>query len=662
MSAQFRHRGEIDGLRALAVVPVILFHAGFSVFRGGFVGVDVFFVISGYLITSLVATEMEAGNFSLWSFYERRIRRIFPALFFVIALSVLAAFIIMLPHQLKQFARSVVSVFYFGSNFEFASKSGYFDASVDELPLLHTWSLAVEEQFYVVFPALVLFIWRFGVSRVAAILTTLALLSFAIAEWGWRFHPNENFYLLPGRIWELLLGSLAALYLYRRERNDKFYDNILSGLGLLLIVGSVFFYDPNTPFPSFYSLAPVLGTVAIILFATPATFVNAVFSTPPMVGIGLVSYSAYLWHQPLFAFARIAKLDEPSTSLLLGLCGVAFGLAWLTWKFVEAPFRNRSNFTRTEIFAGFAALTALMFAMGIYLKSEDGLLARRNDRVKYLAAFAEDTNPRRDECHSSNDKIIAPAESCIFGDPSAVSIAILGDSHAEALSTELGKAVATTGRGMRELTFTACVPFKGLQKIDYPDRKDETKCEAYNSQVFDYMKAHSEITILVIASRWIFYFEGTRFDNGEGGREKGVGFSNSQERQAAIGQVIAAETKALLALGKKVILVYPIPEVGWDVPDVLAREVAYGVPRDAPLSTSFDVFTARSKNAFQALDGIGNLPGLQRVYPSKLFCDTYVKGRCAAEVDGVPLYFDDDHPDSVGAKIIADEILGRADN
>jgi hypothetical protein len=386
------------------------------------------------------------------------------------------------------------------------------------------------------------------------------------------------------------------------------------------------------------------------------------FSTAPMVGIGLVSYSAYLWHQPLFAFVRIAKLDEPSTSLLLGLCVVAFGLAWLTWKFVEAPFRKRSNFMRTEIFAGFAALTALMFVTGIYLKSEDGLLAKRNERVKYLAAFAEDTNPRRDECHSSNDKIIAPAESCIFGDPGAVSIAILGDSHAEALSNELGKAVAATGHGMRELTFTACVPFKGLQKIDYPDRKDETKCEAYNSQVFDYLKAHPEITTLVIASRWTFYLEGARFDNGEGGREKGVGFLNSPERQAAIGLVIATETKALLALEKKVILVYPIPEVGWDVPDVLAREVAYGIPRDAPLSTSFEVFKARSKNAFKALDAIGNLPGLQRVYPSKLFCDTYVKGRCAAEADGVPLYFDDDHPDSVGAKIIADEILKSAGN
>jgi peptidoglycan/LPS O-acetylase OafA/YrhL len=656
MSADFGHRREIDGLRALAVIPVMLFHAGFRLFGGGFVGVDVFFVISGFLITSLIVAEMQADEFSFLSFYERRIRRIFPALFLVIAVSALCAFLIMLPHQLKQFADSVSSVSYFGSNFEFASKSGYFDVNVDELPLLHTWSLAVEEQFYVIFPAFMMLIWRFGSMRIATVFAVFTILSLGIAEWGWRTHPTQNFFLLPGRMWELFTGSLAALYLNQYKRQNFSYDNLLAGFGLLLIICSIFLFDDSTPFPSFYTLAPVAGTLAIVLFATPHTIVNRLLSTAPMVGIGLISYSAYLWHQPLFSFARIAKLEEPSTTLLLFLCFAAFGLAWMTWRYVEIPFRRRSNFTRAAIFTGFATLTVIMFAAGSFLKTEDGLLARRDARVKYLAAFAADIDPRRNECLSSNDRVVAPADACVYGAAKA-SIAIMGDSHAEALTGELGKALSGRGQGLRTFAFTACIPFRGLQKIDYSGVAKQSNCEAHNAAVFDYLKLNPEIATVVIASRWAFYFEGSRFDNGEGGREKGFGFANSLQRQDAVAQVIKSEIKALLALGKKVILVYPVPETGWNVPDVLAREVAYGVVRDGPLSTSLGVFNARTSGAFKALDAVGALPGLQRIYPSKLLCDSYQRGRCVAEFDGLPLYFDDDHLDSAGAKIIADEIV-----
>ena len=257
------YRREIDGLRAVAVVPVILFHAGFELFGGGFVGVDVFFVISGYLITSLILAELDQGTFSVARFYERRARRILPALMLVLLACLPFAYALMLPHQLKDFAASLVSVVFAISNFFFLSQVDYFSPNAELQPLLHTWSLAVEEQYYFLFPPALLLVWRLARCRTVWFVGALVLLSFAFSEWAWRENAQRNFFFTLSRFWEIGAGSLCAFVgLQARGRVNE----ILSFLGLCLIVASVFFYTKETPFPSFYTLAPVLGTLLVILF------------------------------------------------------------------------------------------------------------------------------------------------------------------------------------------------------------------------------------------------------------------------------------------------------------------------------------------------------------------------------------------------------------
>lgn len=289
-----KYRPEIDGLRAVAVLPVILFHAGLGLFAGGFVGVDVFFVISGYLITTILLTEIEEDRFSLWTFYERRARRILPALFVVLLACLPFAWVWMLPEQLEAFGKSLVAVMLFGSNILFWRETGYFAPAAEEKPLLHTWSLAVEEQYYLVVPLILMVgLRRFGRNPTFWGLVILSLVSLALCEIGRRSHPSAAFYLAPTRAWELLAGSLCA-FIQRHDGRQR-RSQVLSGLGLGLICASVLAFDGQTPFPSLYALVPVLGTVLIILFATADTLAGRILTLRGFVGIGLISYSAYLW-------------------------------------------------------------------------------------------------------------------------------------------------------------------------------------------------------------------------------------------------------------------------------------------------------------------------------------------------------------------------------
>ena len=344
------YRREIDGLRAVAVIPVILFHAGFQTFSGGYVGVDVFFVISGYLITSIIITEMEKGTFSLAHFYERRARRILPALFLVMLVCLPLAWLWLVPNDMKEFSKSLRYVSGFISNFLFYKQSGYFDTAAELKPLLHTWSLAVEEQYYVFFPLLLMITWRLGIRWTVGILGLVAIVSLGYAHRDSFHNPAAGFYLLPTRFWELLIGALVAFYFFTRNNSRTtatHASSIMSqsfGLaGLLLIVYAVFEFDRTTPFPGLYALVPTLGTALIIVFANEKNLVGRFLANRALVGIGLISYSAYLWHQPLFAFARHRSLGDPGTPLIAALSLTAIALAYLSWRYVEIPFRNRNS-------------------------------------------------------------------------------------------------------------------------------------------------------------------------------------------------------------------------------------------------------------------------------------------------------------------------------
>ncbi|WP_298775748.1 acyltransferase family protein [uncultured Shewanella sp.] len=368
-----QYRAEIDGLRAIAVLPVILFHAGFQLFSGGFVGVDVFFVISGYLITSIILAELNQGHFSLVTFYERRARRILPALFFVILVCTPFAWAWFMPMDLQDFAQSVVAVSTFSSNILFWLESDYFDTAAELKPLLHTWSLAVEEQYYILFPLFLMWTWRLGLKWILACLVLIFMMSLLLAQWGAYHAPNAAFYLLPTRGWELILGVFAAFFFYHYHTINitQYIQNILSLLGLALVIYAIFAFDETVPFPSLYTLVPTLGTLLIILFAQPGTLVHAFLSLRVFVWIGLISYSAYLWHQPLFAFAKYLSFTEPPFILMLGLCIASILLAYLSWRFVEMPFRNKKVYSQRAIFTAAIVMSSAFLSTGFYF-SFDG--------------------------------------------------------------------------------------------------------------------------------------------------------------------------------------------------------------------------------------------------------------------------------------------------
>jgi len=380
------YRREIDGLRALAVLPVIFFHAGFETFSGGFIGVDVFFVISGYLITTILLTDLEQGTFSIANFYERRARRILPALLLVMLVSIPFAWLLLLPKSLVSFSKSLLSTSTFWSNIFFWSERGYFGTATELKPLIHTWSLAVEEQYYVFFPLLLLIFSR--QKRILRLtLTALLICSFGLCIWLTKIHQDSAFFLLPTRLWELLVGSMVAIRLLKAKDNfstTTFKSAFFELLGFFLILLPIFYYDKTTSFPGYAALAPVLGTALIISYSSSASPIGRILGRPIFVYPGLISYSAYLWHQPIFAFARHYHDTSISLYFYILAIGLTFLIAYFSWKYVEQPCR-KLTIPRQSIFT-YSTAGLLFFALaGIIGVQNNGFLDRySNEDVAIL--------------------------------------------------------------------------------------------------------------------------------------------------------------------------------------------------------------------------------------------------------------------------------------
>ena len=384
--AVLKYRKEIDGLRAFAVLPVILAHAKFEFFGGGYIGVDIFFVISGFLISSIIYSEVREGRFSIVRFYERRARRIIPALILIILVSLVPAHFLMLPDPYENFGQSIVATLLFSNNILLTLTSGYWEIASDFKPLLHTWSLGVEEQFYIFYPLIVMLVLKFSRRAFPSLLLIGVLISLSLSIWLTPRYPNASFYLLHTRAWELLLGALAAHYLSQHKPAE---DEALSLLGFAAIIVSVIGFPENIPYPYFYAVLPCVGTALILIYGRSGTMVARLLSWKIFVGIGLVSYSAYLWHQPVFAFARTVSIKEPPASLYGVLSGVTMVLAYLSWRYVEQPFRNRSTLSRGQILFFSATSSAMLVCVGFSIYCFNGLPDRIPgiglDQERYIA-------------------------------------------------------------------------------------------------------------------------------------------------------------------------------------------------------------------------------------------------------------------------------------
>lgn len=436
-----KYRPEIDGLRALAVTPVMLFHAGFELFGGGFVGVDVFFVVSGYLITTILIEDLENNQFNLFDFYERRARRILPALFAVLLVCVPFAWAWLLPRDLLGFAQSLIAVLVFGSNIFFWKKSDYFSPDSELQPLLHTWSLAVEEQFYLFFPIGLLLAWRFGKHKVFWVIAVFAACSLLLSEWGWRNHPRANFYLAPTRAWELLAGSIAAFV--ARDGIIKKSDP-LAFTGLAAVIGSIFLYDRHTLFPSFYALAPVIGTVLIVVYSGNGTLTARLLGTKTMAAIGLISYSAYLWHQPIISFYKYRF--ETSIFGLIVAIGISFMLAALSWRYVEVPFRDREKILKNRFITYIGVMALLTATIGLvgYKNIGNALTLVRDDPFNGL--YRPRTVDAIDQFKKSGSN----------------NFILWGDSYANALAFPLGDIFSSESSGFSAYIAMSCPSLIGV--------------------------------------------------------------------------------------------------------------------------------------------------------------------------------------------------------
>lgn len=500
-----QYRREIDGLRAVAVLPVIFFHAGFSWFSGGYVGVDVFFVISGYLITSILLSDLEKGEFSISKFYERRARRILPALFFVMLCCIPFAWAWMAPDQLKDFAQAFVAISFFSSNILFWKKEDYFAPNAEENPLLHTWSLAVEEQFYLFFPILLLLLWRFGKSPILYLVIALSVASLIFSEWASRYHASANFYLLPTRAWELGVGAICAFILIHRPLKES---QTLSLIGVVLIGVSIFLFDESTRFPSVYALVPVIGTALVILFGSVKTFAGKLLSSSILVGIGLISFSAYLWHQPLLAFARIRILGEPAPSVMFLLSIASLLFAWFSWKYIEQPFRKGKGGllpSRRAVFSASAIATFALLSFGIYGHTSDGV----PQRISLPDSITKDLHVRelQEECFDfSMKRVEDDGLFCLLGERSKLpTVAVIGDSHSLSFIPALDELARDKNRSFLFSGVSGCPPTNNTFVYRADERRDV--CAKRNQLAYKQIIERG-IKEVILISRWTYYSTG----------------------------------------------------------------------------------------------------------------------------------------------------------
>lgn len=489
------YRPDIDGLRAFAVLSVIFFHAGWPFMDGGFIGVDIFFVISGYLITTLIIKDLQQGSFSFADFYVRRIRRILPVLYFVVLVSLFAGWFVLSPQAMEDLCRSAIATVLFFSNIFFMNELDYFGGDADFKPLLHTWSLSIEEQYYIVFPLLIVILIRFFRRYAVTFLILLALMSLGLAEWASRTVEVDGFYLLPMRFWEFIAGALMAFSPPARVK--RVTSELLTFAGFLLICAAIVFFDPHTAHPGILTLMPVTGVALLLRYGVNPSIVTRVLSFRPFVGIGLISYSLYLWHHPVFVLFRIEGQTSVIPAEALALCVL---LSVLTYKFIEQPFRNRRKNRDLKILPVVACAGLCILAVSIHGKTTDGYAGRFSDDLAAVYAYEKydfSSLYREGECFLSAEKNFnAFSKSCATIRPDMATDVLWGDSYAASLQSAFFE--NNESRGDALFAASACPPLLG---VDIPDR---TYCREINQAILDFLEVSGQGTVYLMAN-WLSY-------------------------------------------------------------------------------------------------------------------------------------------------------------
>ena len=642
-TSKLSYRAEIDGLRAIAVISVIFYHAqilffGRDWFGGGFIGVDIFFVISGYLITRIILYELQTtGSFCYLNFYERRARRILPMLFVIIFVSVPYAWQKLEPIAFMEYAASIFSSLYFGSNFFFYSiGSDYGALNTLTMPFLHTWSLAIEEQFYLFFPFLTVLIWKRLRNYLLVIIVASILLSLQFAEIMESHNAMFNFYLPFSRFWELACGSMLAVFELKYGSIKKSWSvNLLSIFGLCLILFSIHFFDGNTRHPSYYTLIPVIGISLIILFTSKEDLVGKILGSKPLVGLGLISYSAYMWHYPIFAFSRIGKY--PSNYDKFGWIALTLFLSIVSYIVIERPFRSREILKiKTLLFVLFISAT-LVSAFYLYSINSNG--------AKYYQV------PSISDPPSSNDN---------------ARIAILGDSHAEHLG--YGMLIKTNG-GIKMFQKGGCIPFRDIDRYDY--RIKAGSCANHTNTSLDEIIKSKTINTVILSTMGPVYLDNTVFQKKDLTRVTKQNVvdlrePNNTDRYSVFQNGFKRTVRELIKNGKKVLFVIDVPEFGRQFHRCIIKNTnvlwrPYGPIVEGHVVDKLNCRFEKSQYEDRAGQFRAMLFGLKKEFPSvvfvdlpKNFCDSQY---CFGYKDNVRVYRDQDHLNEHGSLYAADLIL-----
>lgn len=652
------YRPDIDGLRAVAVLSVLIFHAFPSILPGGFIGVDIFFVISGYLISSIIFKALQRGEFDFADFYARRVRRIFPPLLIVTLVFLVAGWHVLLPDEYAQLGKHSLAGLGFVANFVFWQEAGYFDNAAELKPLLHLWSLGIEEQFYIIWPALAVIAWRIGLATSRMVLF-LGALSLLVSIFLSHPEPAFSFFLPLTRAWELLIGAgLAWIVLNGRFRLHAAsrYEDLLTIFGLGLLVVGLFIINTKSTFPGAWALIPTTGAVFLIA-AGPNALINRRFlASSLMVKIGLISFPLYLWHWPLLSFARIVYPEQSKNALVISaILLMAFLFAWVSYRFIETPIRRKGG-RQTVISLVLAAIVLAGLAANIF--SRDGLLFRfKSGQLKAEAIALEwpDNLKTQQGCSALFGKQ-GLSGLCLIADAESPADAIIvGDSHANYFYWVLKDVLLQQNVNLLQIASAACM---GVRGTDLFEDGRFLGCPRHIDPAIEYALAHPDIHTVFIAGRWAAYISGRELRDWQTGNhdEQQVVWFDRNGNQTdfrgieAFEQGLDQTLQDLHAAGKQVVFLYSVPELDFNARLCMTWSPNRFVSRIAPrpdCTVSLNMIEQRNLEFRPVINKVlQQHPEVIVVDPQELMCND---NNCFGRQDGILLYRDDDHLSLGGA-------------
>ncbi len=655
------YRKELDGIRAVAVLSVVFYHAGLPFLSGGYIGVDIFFVLSGYLITSIIYKQINANCFSFSDFYWRRFRRILPALFFMMAVVAVVGAKVFDPVMFKNFGTSIWTTALFSSNIYFWSEAGYFQKAAELKPLLHTWSLGVEEQYYIFFPFLMIFINKWFPKSFVQILAIVGISSLLLSAVAVYYKPIASFYLLPTRLWELLIGSLIAVSTLSNLKN-RITINCISWAGFVLLLFPIFFYSKETLFPGLTALVPCLGTGLIIwsLNNNHNTVLKRMLGFAPVAFVGRVSYSFYLWHWPALIISQYYALTKLTVADKMIVLGAAFVISCFSYYIIEKPFRENFSIFPKNRMLKISVISILVFSVyGLFIVKLDGLPQRFDMKLDNIIQAQEDKSFFNSSSCNNFTLENREREFCRMGTKNPkekVDFLLWGDSHAGAIAPVFDAVARNLGLNGKLAVWSGCPPLLGVQR---QTTVQNFNCLTDRRLVRDYILKEKSLKTVFLIARWGFYVENSVYGDETVGKVLAVQYNHKDVTQhdLMIAEALDETVSWLISLGKKVVLIMPVPEVGFDVPTTLAKHVIRG--DNSEIRPTLIDYQNRQNKFLKLGLTISKKHNIDLIYPHEILCGPKY---CEIIKDGYPNYFDDDHLSIHGAmqlKYIVKESLEK---